>query len=151
MSNSVKAKEGCLCYIPLGDSKWIGEILSISPEGICNLLVFPIYDSYKEANDEALKNASLVRSSMSIHIDKIELYNKEFHYPVQLIEGKKNGIKFIDVVSDYCDEVLAHFVLCDKYEEEIKIIAKNMVAQLNKEYRHEKEVEMIKDYLNEQT
>lgn len=148
MSNSAKEKEGCLCYITLGESKWIGEIVSVSSEGICNLLVFPIYDSYRDAKDDALKNASLVRSSMSIHVDKIELYNKKFHYPVQLIEGKKNGIKFIDVVSDYCDEILAHFILCEKYEKEIKTIAKNMVSQLNKEYRHEKEVEMIKDYLN---
>lgn len=153
MENNTSLKPGDIAYVKLANTTFIGTLQHLTKKGKWKVLAYPIYDAAKDRDVKEWRNMGSIRTHIKVDAQCITKYNVAILYPA--------SVTFIDT-----DPVTQAFAVYSQLhggnigvfpifsyipgsKKEAKAWAERLKDEYNKEWRHQVEIEMIKQYFDE--
>lgn len=153
MNTSTTLKPGDIVYVKLANTTFIGTLQHLTKKDKWKVLAYPIYDAAKDRDVKEWRNMGYIRTHLKVDTQYITKYDVAILYPA--------SVTIIDtdsVTQAFCVYSQIHggnigvfpiFSNIPNSKADAKAWAERLKDEYNKEWRHQVEIEMIKQYFDE--
>lgn len=153
MNTSTILKPGDIVYVKQANTTFIGILQQFPKKDKWEVLAYPIQDAAKDRDVKEWRNMGYFKTILKVDDQCITKYDVDILYPafVTLIDTDSDTQAFL-VYSQVHGGNIGVFPIFSNIpnsKEEAKAWAERLKDEYNKEWRHQVEIKMIKQYFDE--
>lgn len=153
MKNNTILKPGDIVYVKLADTTFIGTLQHLTKKDKWQVLAYPILNTAKDKGVKEWRNMGYLKTILKVDAQYITKYDVVILYPasVTIIDTDLVTQAFC-VYSQIHDGNIGIFPIFPNVpgsKAEAKAWAERVKDEYNREWRHQVEIEMIKQYFDE--
>lgn len=153
MNTSTTLKPGDIVYVKLANTTFIGTLQQFPNKDEWEVLAYPIQDAAKDRDVKEWRNMGYFKTILKVDTQYITKYDVDILYPafVTLIDTDSGDQAFLVYSQVHGGNigVFPVFSNIPNSKEEAKAWAERLKDEYNKEWRHQVEIKMIKQYFDD--